>query len=228
MTAPAPTDASPPANRLSIAHLLLWLSTTSVLLALAPPLRPRFTGMPAYWQLQEDIERFNGVMNFVMAPVYGAAIAAVMLSIWRVLTRRFGFPSQPGHWIMFVVAALGIGRVAAITSILTLTIGVGVSIAAIVFSNSYRWRAVFLIGGLNLLTAALLPVLRRGPVLELINFLCVFFIASLLGVLASTVIAACVDFRCRDRFDVFHWIGVCTLFGPVAHALGFVAIVLQS
>ena len=122
-------SAPQPANRLSIAHLLLWTATTALVLAglqrmwhsdlprmsPEPPesdvvvelggVRILDKGRSAFRQMQL-LERSLSFLALAFSPAYGAALAAAGLAAWRMATRRGGFPAQPGHWLLLAVASI--------------------------------------------------------------------------------------------------------------------------
>src|SRR5262245_38429214 len=118
----SPRTDSAHGNRLVIAHLLLWMTTTGLVwtyLIAHRPLPPEAietsttTTQPG---VEAEIEWNEGELRnwrqqetqltvaMAFAPVYGAALAGAVLSAWRIATRRFGFPVQPGHWLLVAIA----------------------------------------------------------------------------------------------------------------------------
>src|SRR5262245_24061625 len=113
-------------NRLSIAHLLLWMATTGGVIARLQADKPppaEKIGFGSFlhqarteeeWQAlfkKRQQERWRGlqasyVVRLFFAPVPAAALAGGLLAAWRIVTRRFGFPVQPGHWLLVGIAAM--------------------------------------------------------------------------------------------------------------------------
>ena len=100
-------------NRLSIAHLLLWTTTTALILAGLQLIKPEATfaedqqldpQLLAMMARVRESYRWQHATILLFSPVYGAAIAGAALAIWRLTTRRFGFPAQPGHWLLLMIA----------------------------------------------------------------------------------------------------------------------------
>jgi hypothetical protein len=110
-----PRDANAARNaetfRLTIAHLLLWTAATAFVVSVFPQhwLRtrlPPFVIVPA----TEHVERqrlFEKWSIVAVSPFYGVAVASVVIAGSRLLQRRAGFPSQPGHWLL-VQTGLGV------------------------------------------------------------------------------------------------------------------------
>src|SRR6266481_4184363 len=106
-------------NRLSIAHLLLWMATTGAALVCLQQYKPRppetigFASFLSQARTQEELKiemdkrrqeiwrvwNAQYLIGLSFSPVYGAAAAGAVLAAWRIVTRRFGFPDQPGHWL---------------------------------------------------------------------------------------------------------------------------------
>src|SRR5262245_34478256 len=79
-------------NRLSIADLLLITLGTAI----------------AIWILhspQESRETPNVFVNVCMAPLYGSAIAAVLLACYRVAMTE-PFITEPGHWLLWMLGTV--------------------------------------------------------------------------------------------------------------------------
>src|SRR5688572_28112648 len=124
MDPPKPIAAQPQQNRLSIAHLFLWTATTAVVLthqqSLKPPAPDRIgfssflsqPGMDVEVEMAKQRQRIHGrwtsrwLVDLAFSPVYGAALAGVVLAFWRLITLRFGFPTQPGHWLLILICML--------------------------------------------------------------------------------------------------------------------------
>ena len=83
---------SPARQRLSIAHLLLWMAGTAIALAF---FRTFFAGdQPA--GVQAPLRFFA----LLQAPIVGAALGSLPLAVWQALHGKRGFPHQPGHWLL--------------------------------------------------------------------------------------------------------------------------------
>src|SRR5262245_9542230 len=117
----APMSPSVPAtgaNRLSIAHLLLWTTMTAlVLMFVRAVYAPGVMPPELDDALRINIERQSQLQMSVLlvfSPAYGAALSSLCLTAWRLATRRFGFPTQPGHWLLLMVAvfplSVGVAR----------------------------------------------------------------------------------------------------------------------
>src|SRR6188508_189299 len=92
---PTASETAPPQAarlRLSIAHLLLWIAGTALVVASFPK---GWLGGPDVWgdreslalrtEQRQTLERLSVV---VVAPCYGAAVASLVVAAARLLTRR--------------------------------------------------------------------------------------------------------------------------------------------
>jgi hypothetical protein len=121
-------QALPPANRLTIAHLLLWTATTALVFSCCErPPAPSQIGSPGLMSLSgtnmslpgtnveaaRDRERQRMwrilqnryLINLAFAPIYGLALAGFVLAGWRLVNAKAGFPTQPGHWLLAVIGS---------------------------------------------------------------------------------------------------------------------------
>lgn len=85
----------PPARRLSIAHLLLWMAGTAATLAF---FREQFASP----EDSRSIRLIQQAYAFLLAPFCGAALASLPLAAWDWCAGRRSFPCQPGHWLLVV------------------------------------------------------------------------------------------------------------------------------
>src|SRR5262245_3923261 len=244
-TAPGPVPSSAASTmRLSIAHLLLWMAGTSLVVALFPKgwlAGPdEFGSRELFLQRvaqRQTLERLSVVAG---APCYGAALASLLVAGVRLLWRRPGFPSLPGHWplvnlglwVLIVGAIVSnipdrsfsmynlrvVGQNAGAPLVILLMLLLTVAVQAVLsVRQPLRWRIAL---GCQL-AAAVLPLvgvlLMNGldrPLLVIAGkliMLC-WYIAALVSVLAGLW-----DFIRRERFDLFHWVGVVSLLGILAH-----------
>src|SRR5436190_17187642 len=90
-----PPAESPPPERLSIAHLMLWTLGSAISLGL----------YRAITLAQRPDDRLT-VVSQVFALIYclpaGARIGGVLLFAWKTLKGDRSFPTQPGHWLLVV------------------------------------------------------------------------------------------------------------------------------
>ena len=89
---PAPEEQ--PRNRLSIAHLMLWMLGTAIAL-----------GLYRLVAGQEQLARVTMAWNvyaLVYALLAGPKIGGMFLAVGRRLAGRGGFPTQPGHWLLAI------------------------------------------------------------------------------------------------------------------------------
>jgi hypothetical protein len=230
----------PQVNRLTIAHLLLWTATTAVALSQCgrpPPLSEIGVGdlvMPAdsdaqKAELQQQIRRIlekQYLVGLTFAPIYGLALAGMVLAGWRTVTARFGFPAQPGHWLLVVIGGATTLMAAKLqlqslpsasngVQSLLAVIATAMSLVAGMKVGNSPWRYPFFTFAGSLILLALVPVMQsEGPTL---------FAIALIGsggIPFMGLLCAGADLADRKRFDVFHWIGVATLFGVAGHFVG--------
>ena len=239
-------ETSPPEAarlRLSIAHLLLWIAGTALVVAAFPR---GWLGGPKTWgdresyqlrvQKRETLERLSVV---AVAPCYGAALASLIVAGTRLLARRPGFPALPGHWplVQLGLWILIVGGVleqsseqplsynlavfrdhmgAALVVLLMLLLAVAIQ-AVVVVREPRRWRIAlrcFLAAVIVPMVAFLIVPLenQRAGALTGLSIVLLWYIASLIAVLVGIW-----DFICRERFDLFHWVGVVSLLSILAH-----------
>ena len=243
MSAEFPTDDSATqkakftANRLSIAHLLLWMTTTAAVLAFLQRHSPEWqapfsSGNEAFDQAvaqSREVERWEFISLMGIAPAYGAALASAILAGWRLASGRRGFPVQPGHWLLLLIMLIPV--VAALASLLDslvqqasiaaigLLYATGITAAAALTTRSPpRWHRAYVLTmfGMMILLCQLGLVMGIGP-----NPLSGFVIAISLLFLVSGLVAALgssvLDLTARERFDYLHWTGVAVLFAAIVH-----------
>jgi hypothetical protein len=228
----------PPAPRLGIIHILLWMAGSAVLLLFMRRMDERFADL-----LPEGWQTFQRVMHLVQSMIFGAALTGFPLFYfyWR---RRSPYPRHPGHWLLLL---LGTGLLlhwvlfettpvnpqhdyesykywavfrhslsTAVESLLLVTASV-----FLIRSRSIIWSLVLL--GTVLLSALewlavlieydFVPGIRRlaspySSGLPYPLFLYVYRATITLPQLG--VMAAClVDVFTRTRRDWAHWMGVC-------------------
>ncbi len=235
-------------NRLTIAHLLLWTATTGVALAYLLEQKPppaesigfaSFLSSPGQdvkaemAKARQKIHRAlqtNYRIGLVASPVYGAALAGALLAVWRLATRRYGFPAQAGHWLLLIVASLMLAHVAQpwLRSLLHWADGpdfawsIFMTVATTAITIGVReplWRGaigVFAVGFAIVTVAYLISF--HSTSIELPGlFLLGFFVLGTFPIGAG--ICTIADLAQRQRYDALHWIGVATLAGVVTHFL---------
>jgi len=213
----------PPANRLSIAHLLLWTATTAIVLGFIRQIAPHYTPTSATTAQYALNLWLQYLLLFAVSPACGAALGGLVLAAWRLWTRRFGFPSQPGHWLLIVLsviplaastnwvlrlAAPGADFVVGCVSISALTL---LSFAAATQTRRpMRWLLAFALatGGLGGMAMALFAGYSSPPYALLPAILGgLSVVSSIMAGLAAGIL----DLTSNERYDAFHWIGVVTL-----------------
>jgi len=241
-------DLTPYRNRLTIAHLLLWMATTGVVLVSLRSQQPRpaesigfASGLHQvqsekeyrilFKERQQQVWRVWNAqyqVGLAFAPVSGIALAGAVLALWRVVTRRFGFPVQPGHWLLLVIAGMmvlaafrsysqqrisGDGAEWLIAAIET------VMLMAVTYVNRepFRWCAAFgvLAAGFGIVTLSF-AIQYLSSSFEPTNLFGLGLLVVLLFPFVALVCTA-TDITERGRYDIFHWIGIATLLGLVAH-----------
>jgi hypothetical protein len=218
-----------PANRLAIAHLLLWTATTALAIGTIMPDpvdAPAPADMPAEFRAYQDRQQEQWrIATVLTGPVLGAGLAALAIAYWRQLRHEPNFPTQPGHWILMIVGMCTvvamelhlIDRVRLdgfgsnfIRTPLFVFFWVTILLPVITLAVAYyrvaeprRWKRVFAIAGgsLGLLFLALCCPLWPSAA-DLI------ILAILYATPISMVVAAVLDVRSGRTYDVFHWVGV--------------------
>jgi len=230
---------------LTIAHILLWTAGTGIALtylqAQKPP-PPEALGFASILtgrnedpkivlaKLQQEWSRqlqARYVVGLWFAPLYGAALAGGLLAIGQIATRRFGFPVQPGHWLLLAIAGVFLLLVAhpilrrlpissdgAICVAVICMTALLIAVTVIVREPLY-WR--FLLGlasaGSLLLTASLLSSTFLSPSIELLPpFL--LGIGAIVAVPFAALVCLALDIADRSRhYDYLHWVGIAVLLG---------------
>jgi hypothetical protein len=225
-------------NRLSISHLMLWMATTSVVLAMGQ------------WDLSTadipenlivEVRLRTLIWSLGFAPLHGMAVAGVLIFLWRRFRSRAPFPTEPGHWILVIMGAVELAHLAAQVSYLLFvrgqesTVPIWVSrfsristsgfevLLAVVGAYSLRTDAG---GGLRnglIWRLSILAIGLRG-VMEIFHSVAINwqFMRPFLGGPAwwhmlrigyslpglVAVVAAFLDWRHKQRRDFLHWCGV--------------------
>jgi len=227
----APTERAPASNRLSIAHLLLWTATIAMVLGFVRHAAPHFTPTSATTAQYALNLWLQYSLLFAVSPAFGAVLAGSVLAAWRVATRRFGFPAQPGHWLLLilsvvplVVAAIWLrlseDRGMVVVVFVTLIVLTALSSTAVVQTRQpVRWRLTFALAAWGLggivLSLALQFVFTKPAATMPAVLGGLSVVSSILAGLASGIL----DLTAPERFDVFHWIGVATLAALTAYPL---------
>jgi hypothetical protein len=225
-------------NRLKIAHLLLWITTTAFFLSIARlEIRSWETVQPETAQ-----EAFRNWLRITVmlatAPIAGAGISAVALAVYRWLTGGLRFPSQPGHVLLlaigipafvssgFYILELAIPSVfrflrsgpAGQMADLAMHFGPPAATAIAIVWMSYRehfplrWQLT-----LYLSSASLVAVFAWVACMYVFAFYAYrnwsIGVASGVAILcagnsASIIALSTTDLMTRHRYDVFHWAGI--------------------
>jgi len=221
-----------PANRLSIAHLFLWITMTSVVLAIGQQMLRHgqlgdgiasddtFSDVRAKW-------RVTTLVRIAVSPAHGAALAGVTIALWRLCRGRQDFPVQPGHWLLMVIAALLFSTVAIwllqrfvpgyafwMVSLVLLVPAFAGAVAAI-YSNERRWRFAFFLHALGFVAYAI-GIFAFAALIDFGVFLGISLLIRVPSVVVVTAFAtglaaAFWDLRLGIDRDFFHWVGVAAL-----------------
>jgi len=220
------------ANRLAIAHLLLWMTTTAVVLAFLQDGARGFKNEDGEFPTEM---RMTQLLSFAFAPAYGASLAAVVLALWRRATRRYGFPTQPGHWLLLVMAvsplSMGVNwifrRLAlegdVVNWMLKVAFAAFLVFAATRVQRPPRWRLTFVLVAAGfatsaVITAAMLVAIQHAAHSGMLIFgilLLLAFAGPVLAAFASSIL----DLTAAERFDIFHWAGTLTYAAAAVHPL---------
>jgi hypothetical protein len=188
-------------------------------------------------QARQTLERLSVV---AVAPCYGAAIASLLVAGSRLLFRRPGFPALPGHWPLIHlglwILIVGViisetprrpfsfynlhllrqhhGAALVILFVVLLAAAIG-AVSAV--RDPWRWRVAVrchLVAVIVPIIAFLIMPLESQSAFAMTGMLVVlcWYIAALIAVLGGLW-----DFIARERFDLFHWVGVVSLLGILAH-----------
>jgi len=237
-TATAPEHSrSLGANRLSIADLLLITLGSAI----------------AIWVLQPPggvYSRSWTAVNVAFSPLYGAALAVVILAV-RADLKLKSFATQPGHWLLLwfgtLFATVGFAAKGATVpreilkewSLVPQTLCVLASVCLALFGAllllslaigdmepSPRWRRVFqlmLAWAVTPVVCVLLAAAVYRNMAALIFVTAIFFAVPVILLVAS-IIAVAQDLRESKRRNFWHWLGVATLFGLPLHVVLLVVV----
>src|SRR5262245_54104798 len=84
------------ATSLSLAHLLLWIGATCLVLG------HETSRLQTETDLSQTAVWYYRVRSLAFCPLHGACVAAFLLTLWRRETDGPAFPSQPGHWLLVI------------------------------------------------------------------------------------------------------------------------------
>ena len=223
-------------NRLGIAHFLLWLAATAVVLTAFRPVLSE-----SVFPVRGSGERFSSHEHFVacvaiatIAPIWGVALSGFGLAGWRRLLGGAPFPVYPGHWLLLVVGSgvlavlpfpelarlggsLGDGRI----GVLNLAPSVAVAVALAVLIVATRklrtdspWQPLFLS------LAVSCGVMLIGFLWDAARFQSRQeneFVLALLGfawcmIFVFALVARSIADLCLERkYDALHWVGIALL-----------------
>ena len=195
-------------------------------------------------------EEVSGILPFYQlgtSLVLGAQVGGVLLFAWRRVTRRGGFPVQPGHWLLlvegisaiFVVAAYGLVELInqqddtalvvyfalQIPNLLACTVGYGLALASTPAGSPWRFAlglCALLYGGLCLVHVLSLFLWQFTTDASL-AFGFWEMPQNCFGPALAVVILV-VNFADRRTYgerDFLHWTGIAALIANVALIAGY-------
>lgn len=229
------------ANRLTIAHLLLWMTMTAVVLAAVADFLPLAAReAPLQVNGRRPVPTIERVLAFAAAPAYGAALAGVFVAIGNLTASRRTFPEQPGHWLLLMVSIvpLAVGAVWLLDvppehengamAVALIALALLAATAGTLVPEPKQWHVAFVMGSAGLTIVALKFVaLANGGDEATLGLGYVFGGAAALAVAcaaAQALIAAVVDWSAAESRDAFHWIGIGVFAIALAHGLAIFAI----
>lgn len=244
----------PRRNRLAIAHLLLWTAATGLALLYFQSRRPppqdsigfasfltQSGGSDAKAEMAAARQRiWNSwqrayLVGLAFSPIYGAALAGIGLAIGRTVTGRFGFPAQPGHWLLLVIG----GTTAIVASrqllrslplsddgedfVLTCLMLMVVTAAAVGVGHSpWRLPMATAVCGFAIICLAYVISFRSQSIEPPGLYGLGLFVIALVPFLA--LLAVGLDLANRKRYDIFHWFGVAAFLGVLGHFLALIGV----
>ncbi|MDX1946179.1 MAG: hypothetical protein SFU86_12340 [Pirellulaceae bacterium] len=226
-----------PANRLGIAHLLLWTTATAIALAALGAVFPLPTAaMQEEMFLPLQLFRrmwLQRMIAFAAAPAYGAALAGIGLALFRLVRRQPGFPSQPGHWLLLYAGVYFIEIVGerwlkdwplnqTLVGAVCMALVVGISLlAAWHVRQPLRWRIVFWMFAIAALWMATGMAIIQVVGMEVArdNLAWFYFMPAILlfAGLWGGPICGLIDLFAAEKRDVFHWTGVVVAMATILH-----------
>ncbi|HEX5103116.1 MAG TPA: hypothetical protein VFV87_04865 [Pirellulaceae bacterium] len=173
------------------------------------------------------------LVGLAFSPVYGAALAGVGLAIYRTVTGRFGFPAQPGHWVLLAIGGV-MGIIASRPVLRTLPLSadgeefilvclmlvVATATAIGVGNNVWRLPMACAALGLTIICLSYAISLRSQSIEPPASFIFGFFVIAQVPFLGLLALAC--DLAGHKRHDIFHWFGVATFVGVLGHLLALV------
>jgi hypothetical protein len=227
-------------SRVSIADLLLITLGTAIVIWFWLP-------------LEGKLNRSETAVTIAFAPLYGSAIAAVLIALFRAHRILPPFPTQPGHWLLLLVGVtfVAVGLLAKATDLessnaprgeiwkfwqvvcilavgflFLFSAGMLFTVAFGVVEESARWRWFFQ------LTAALIVTLFFGGCCvdplgspPMLFLLAIPLVGLFILILVAAVAAIVEDRLHRLPRDFWHWLGLAAFFGIPLH---FVVLVIVA
>ena len=217
--------------RVTVGLLLLWMTTTAVVLAFAVEVqRQRLEEVGLHSYGSSPYQRRLWLLDmlwFAFAPAYGAALAAAASSAGRLASGTRGFPQHPGHWIGVLLGIATLGYLTQCVAHWLLptdklataaTLGVLCVVSCLAANSTrqlWRWKVPLLLNAIGM--CVLLPILLAGQTAGMSalakGMVPLYFLPGvLIGVAAlAALVVASLDILTRNRFDLFHWLGLLLL-----------------
>ena len=89
-------------NRLSISHLMLWMATTSVIIAVG---QWDLSTAKLPENLLAEVRFQNLVWSLGFGPIQGMSLAGVLIFLWRRFGSHKAFLTEPGHFLLTIAGA---------------------------------------------------------------------------------------------------------------------------
>jgi hypothetical protein len=221
------------------------MATTGVVLAYRQANEPQFRSKIAETSVSVEEEtnrrdwekqRASHVVSQIFAPAYGAVLAGGLLAIGRTVTGQFGFPVQVGHWLLVVLGIklllavvrpyLQSGRGPAHLPDFVINLIMAITIGAVMVGvrEPLRWWAVLGLAAFAHVISCLAMV-GLNPTMVEFSSLFVVSLVAMGAVPIAALICALIDLFDRDRYDIFHWVGVAAFLSMAVHIVVLIAMI---
>jgi hypothetical protein len=231
-----------PQNRLGIGHLMLWMATTSVVIAMGQ-WDLSTAGLPD--NLLAGARLRTLVWSLGFGPLQGLALAGVLIFLWRRFKSHVPFPTEPGHWLLVIAGGERLMFLVTQSAYLLAVRGheseippwanrlsevayhvfpiLLAGVAACHVKSGWAWQlsilAMGVLGAMTIFHDEVLDWLNMGKFMgSNAASYALRFGYSLPGILA--VVAVVIDRRQKQPRDFFHWCGVAlVVLGPIVEWL---------
>jgi hypothetical protein len=143
---------------------------------------------------------------------------------------KFGFPTQPGHWLLLVLAVIPTAeamaslvnapqQLIAIAVVALLIAATTTGVAILRTRKPPRWYRTFVLAfvGTSILLCQICLALAAGESNILGGLLYAIALLGLVSGLFSALASSVLDLTALERFDFLHWTGIAVLFAMLAH-----------